>query len=64
METPRPAWEVIAQARLKNVLPGVDLTRFPELQAGTNRLLVCVTEKHTRADLDHLVEVLEGAARG
>jgi len=64
VETPRPAWEVIAQARLKNVLPGVDLTRFPELQAGTNRLLVCVTEKHTRADLDHLVEVLEGAARG
>jgi len=49
---------------MKGVLPGVDLARFPGLQAGNNRLLVCVSEKHTRQDLDGFVEVMEGAARG
>jgi glycine dehydrogenase subunit 1 len=64
LQTPRPAWEMIAHARMKGVLTGVDLARFPGLQAGNNRLLVCVSEKHTRADLDGFVEVMEGAARG
>ena len=63
VQTPRPAWEMIAQARVRGVLPGVDLARFPGLQAGNNRLLVCVSEKHTREDLDRLVEVMEEAAR-
>jgi len=64
VQTPRPAWEMIAEARARGVLPGVDLARFPGLQTGTNRMLVCVTEKHTRADLDGLVEVMREAVRG
>jgi glycine cleavage system P protein (glycine dehydrogenase) subunit 1 len=63
VQTPRPAWEMIVHARMKNVLPGVDLARFPGLQAGNNRLLVCVTEKHSKADLDQFVEVMEEAVR-
>jgi glycine cleavage system P protein (glycine dehydrogenase) subunit 1 len=63
LESQRPAWELIARARLRGVLPGIDLSRFSRT-APPNRLLICVSEKHTRADLDHLVLVLEEAARG
>ena len=64
LECPRPASEMIARAREAGVLPGVDLGRFPGTQASSHRLLVCASEKHTRADLDRLVRVLEEAARG
>jgi glycine dehydrogenase subunit 1 len=65
VECPRPAAEMVAGARASGVIPGVDLARFPGAPAASrNRLLVCVSEKHTRADLDRLVQALEEAARG
>jgi glycine dehydrogenase subunit 1 len=64
LECPRPAAELVTGARARGVIPGVDLARFPGAPtASRNRLLVCVSEKHTRADLDRLVLVLEEAAR-
>jgi glycine dehydrogenase subunit 1 len=62
---PRPASEMIARSRQHGVLPGVDLARFPGARAEASRqLLVCVSEKHTRGDLDRLVQVLEEAGGG
>jgi glycine dehydrogenase subunit 1 len=40
------------------LLPGVDLGTFDS--ARPNDLLVAVTEKHSRADLDRLVALIAG----
>ena len=51
---------LLAQLRRKQILGGVELGRwYPELSDG---LLVCVTEKHSREDLDVLVAVVKEAA--
>ncbi len=42
-----------------NIMPGLDLSGFyPELE---NAMLVCVTEMHTKSDIDKLVDVLGNA---
>jgi glycine cleavage system P protein (glycine dehydrogenase) subunit 1 len=52
----RRAQDVIADARAKGVHPGYALGRdYPGLD---DALLVCVTEKKTKEDIDRLVEVL------
>ena len=43
----------------RGILAGVSLSRFPDLQC-PDGLLVAFTEKRTRAEIDLLVEVLEG----
>jgi glycine dehydrogenase subunit 1 len=54
-----PVERVIARCREHGVNPGYPLRRdYPELEDG---LLVAITERRTRADIDRLVEVL-GAA--
>ena len=40
----------------QGILPGVDLGLFDS--SWQNRLLVAVTEQRTRAEMDHLVELL------
>lgn len=66
LECPRPAVEVIDHARSRGVIPGIPLDRYFPTRAGDfrSKLLVCVTEKHTKDDLDALVEVLQEAGRG
>ncbi len=51
-----PAKAAVAAAQKQGVLAGVDLTRwYPQ---NDRDLLVCVTERHAREDLDRLVSVL------
>jgi len=53
---PRPASDVAAQAALEGIFPGVPLSRlWPER---TGELLIAVTEKRTREDIDRLVGAL------
>jgi glycine dehydrogenase subunit 1 len=57
---PVPAGEALTRCAREGLLPGVDLGRwYPTLAHG---LLVAVTERHGRADLDRLVAAL-GALR-
>ncbi len=52
----RPATEVIRDARAQGVHPGYALRR--DYAGMEDALLVCVTEKRTREDVDRLAEVL------
>jgi glycine cleavage system P protein (glycine dehydrogenase) subunit 1 len=56
----RPAQEVIAAARERGVHPGYALKR--DYGGMEDAVLVCVTEKRTRADVDRLAEVLAEVA--
>jgi glycine dehydrogenase subunit 1 len=57
VQTPVPAKEIITAGIARGILAGVDLGRFaPEWQ---NLLLIAVTEKRTRAELDALIELLK-----
>ena len=52
----RPAEDVVRAARKQGVHPGYPLGRdYPGME---NLLLVAVTEKRTRADIERLAEVL------
>ncbi|MEO0079010.1 MAG: aminomethyl-transferring glycine dehydrogenase subunit GcvPA, partial [candidate division WOR-3 bacterium] len=56
VQTPVPAAQVVEAGIRHGILAGVDLARFnPEWK---NRLLVAVTEKRTRAEMDRYVEFL------
>jgi glycine dehydrogenase subunit 1 len=56
------AGDLLARLRAHGILGGIDLAG--RVTDGERRFLVCVTEKHTRAMLDHLVdELTEIAAR-
>ena len=52
---PKPAKDVIAACWEKGVLPGVDMALFGE---DSHRLMIAVTEKRSKEDIDGLVEVL------
>jgi glycine dehydrogenase subunit 1 len=57
----RNAREVVGAARERGIHPGYALGRdYPGLD---DALLVCVTEKRTRADIDRLVDLLSEVAR-
>jgi glycine dehydrogenase subunit 1 len=56
----RPAQEVIGAAREKGVHPGYALKR--DYAGMEDAILVCVTERKTKTDIDRLAEVLEEVA--
>ena len=58
IKTSEPAGRVIERGIARGVLAGVDLSRFPCLQA--DGLLIAFTEKRSKADVDGLIEVLRG----
>uniref|UniRef100_A0A7V3V0A5 Probable glycine dehydrogenase (decarboxylating) subunit 1 n=1 Tax=candidate division WOR-3 bacterium TaxID=2052148 RepID=A0A7V3V0A5_UNCW3 len=61
VQTPLPAKDLIAIGIKQGILPGVDLGRFaPEWQ---NLLLIAVTEKRTRQELDILIEFFKQVRR-
>ena len=61
VECPIPAARVIDAAKKSGVLAGVALSCDAMHGMGdTNDLLIAVTEKRTRAEMDHLVEALKG----
>src|SRR5262249_7250756 len=61
LELPVPAAEAIRLGRERGVLVGVDLGRFDP--AWSRHLLVAVTERRTRADLDSWGRVMAEATR-
>ncbi len=56
--TPAPASEIVAAGLAHGILAGVDLGRFSA--DWRHRLLIAVTEKRTRDEMDRLVRHLEG----
>ncbi|MDF1580776.1 MAG: aminomethyl-transferring glycine dehydrogenase subunit GcvPA [Desulfuromonadales bacterium] len=60
VETDAPAAVVLQRLAGERILAGIDLHRYyPQL---ANRLLVCVTEQNSRAQIDTLVAALAGGA--
>ena len=53
---PIPAGDVVDACAVNGVVPGVPLGRFDAVRE--NELLVCVTEIHTRDDIERLAKVL------
>jgi glycine dehydrogenase subunit 1 len=61
---PKPAQTIIDHAKTKGVLAGVDLSSSRVGGVGDERdLLIAVTEKRSRAEMERLVEALEEAAK-
>lgn len=56
VETPVAAKDIIAAGEKDGFLPGVDTARFPECKQG---LLVAVTEKRTKEEMDSFVNFLK-----
>jgi len=60
---PKPARDVLAFCTSRGVFPGVDLSSAKASRIGAERdLLVAVTEKRTREEMDDLVRALRDAA--
>jgi glycine dehydrogenase subunit 1 len=60
IQTPIPPREIIDSLSSKNIFAGVDLNRFG-IKMG-NALLVCVTEKRTKEEIDYFVSELKKSA--
>ena len=63
IKCPKPAAEILAACKARGILGGVDLSS-PRISAigAADELLIAVTEKRTRAEMDGLVEVLQEVA--
>jgi glycine dehydrogenase subunit 1 len=57
IETPLPAERVVGSLLERGILAGVDLGGFD--QTWKNQLLLCVTEKRTKAEIDLLADELK-----
>lgn len=60
IKTPIPAKEIVEKLSKKNILAGLDLGKF----GNENLLLIAVTEKKSKAELDQLVEALKEVNNG
>lgn len=58
VQTPIPAADIIKKMESRNILGGIELSRFGE----NDGLLVCVTEKRTKVEMDKYLSVLEEIA--
>ncbi len=56
IHTPMPAEELAERLFKRNIVCGLPLSRY--WQERTHELLVCCTEKHSRADIEQLVSAL------
>lgn len=57
IQTPVPAKKIIQTLRKEHIFAGIDLSRFD--YRISNALLIAVTEKRTREEMDRYVELLE-----
>jgi glycine cleavage system P protein (glycine dehydrogenase) subunit 1 len=55
IKTPIPAKEIITKLKAKNIFPGIDLKQF----SYENMLLIAVTEKKRKIDLDEYAKALQ-----
>jgi len=60
INTPVPASDIIAKLEAKNIFPGIDMKRF----GYDNMLMIAVTEKKRKCDLDELVNSLREVTNG
>ncbi|HEY8468142.1 MAG TPA: aminomethyl-transferring glycine dehydrogenase subunit GcvPA [Longimicrobiales bacterium] len=60
LRTERPARELIEAARRRGILAGIALDRFRDVTGVPDGLLVAVTEKRSKEEIDRLVEALAG----
>ncbi len=60
VKTPVAAKDIVDAAMLEGVLAGVDTARFPDCKQG---LLIAVTEKRTKDEMDKLVSILKKFAK-
>jgi glycine dehydrogenase subunit 1 len=60
VKTPIPAADIISKLKSKNIFPGIDLKPFGH----DNMLLIAVTEKKRKCDLDELVNSLQEVNNG
>lgn len=60
VRTPKPASEIVSRLKTKKIFPGIDLNRF----GYENMLLIAVTEKKRKTDLDELVNALQEVNHG
>jgi len=60
VECPQDAEQLLGKLEQQDILAGIPLSRY--LPEKPNALLVCVTETHSRADIDRLVAALKGGA--
>ena len=60
LRTERPARELIEAARARGVLAGIALDRFQDVLPVRDGLLVAVTEKRSKEEIDLLVSALGG----
>jgi glycine dehydrogenase subunit 1 len=58
LRTERPARELIEAARRRGILAGIALDRFRDVTGIPDGLLVAVTEKRSKEEIDRLVEAL------
>jgi len=56
VNTPVPPAEIIDAAQEAGILAGIDTTKFENCKSG---LLIAVTEKRTKDEMDKLVDVLK-----
>ena len=56
VKTPVPAAKIIEEAEKEGILAGIDTSRFAECKEG---LLIAVTEKRTKEEIDKLIDVLK-----
>ena len=61
VETPAPPKRIIKSLLKRNILAGIDLSLFDG--KWKNQLLVCVTEKRTKEEIDYLAEELRKLTR-
>ncbi len=57
VQTPIPVSKIKEKLQTKKILPGIDLSKFPGYGDG---LLIAVTEKRTKKEMDLFVEELKG----
>ena len=60
VKTPTLAEEIISRLKEKNIFPGIDMKQFGH----DNMLLISVTEKKRKCDLDELVYALQEVTNG
>lgn len=60
VNTPIPAKDIITKMRSKDIFPGIDMKQF----GYENMLLIAVTEKKRKCDLDELVKSLQEVTNG
>ncbi|MEA2096493.1 MAG: aminomethyl-transferring glycine dehydrogenase subunit GcvPA, partial [Candidatus Cloacimonadota bacterium] len=60
IKTPIPAKDIITKLQTKNIFPGIDLKAFGH----EKMLLIAVTEKKRKCDLDELVKSLQEVTNG